>query len=379
MNNMIPQALNAIRGNVTKDFMVKAARDSPGTWHKDYLHIWPRDSLFVALELMKHDRAFAERIAESIIDLPHDNSLFYQRYEQDSQPDPHAWCNNDDSRQLDQDALKFVIMSNLPNLKTDIKRTRENYSGFLRLIRERRTCTDVWEQKRGYFFYTTASIIWGLLSAERIMPDTKSNHAKILGEIVKSLDSFYDEGMKSFVKSPGERIIDLEVVLGINVLFESGLNIFERKNDLLRVVSTLKALEDELCYVICGVKIPIRYKGDFWNGEFVSDGSDCRPWPMGCAFISQAYSHVADRALKLGDIELHYESLGNAKRWLEYLRATPNIEQFPEQIDFDGSVPKYVPKPLTWCASEFLKAERMYAEAKSKSPRKMFHVGVYNN
>jgi GH15 family glucan-1,4-alpha-glucosidase len=373
MNNIVPQALDAIRRNVTKDYMVKAAEDSPGLWHKDYLHVWPRDSIFVALEMMKHDRAFAEKIVESVMSLPCDNGLFYQRYEQNSHPDPHGWCNNDDSRQLDQEALRFVILSRLPKIDFDMKVLEKSYSELLRLVREKKPSTDVWEQKRGYFFYTTASIIWGLLSAEKIVPDLRKGHADILKDIVKSLDSFYDEGLRSFVKSPSERIIDLEVILGINVLFESGLNIFERKNDLLRVVSTLQALEDELCYVVCGIKIPIRYKGDFWNGEFVSDGSDCKPWPMGCAFISQTYCHVAERALKIGDMELHEKSLRNAKRWLDYMRSTPNIESFPEQIDFDGSIPKQVPKPLTWCAAEVIKAERIYKEAKDKSPRKIFY------
>jgi GH15 family glucan-1,4-alpha-glucosidase len=367
MDNILPLALDAIRRNVTRDFGVIAAPNGPGS---EYMHIWPRDSIFVALEVMRHDNKLAERIVERIVNLPHDDGMLYQRYNPDGKPDPNGWCNHEKARQLDQDALKFVALSHFPGTIGRDKLLRF-YRELLKRIKNRDSSTDVWEQKRGYFFYTTASLIWGLLSIEKIVPGIGSNHRSILKDLIKSIDSFYDEGLKSFVKSPSERIIDLEVVLGLNVLFESDLNILDR--DLQRVVSTLEALEDELCYVVCGIKIPIRYKGDFWNGEFVSEEGDCRPWPMGCAMISQTYSHVADRALKSGDYEMYEKSLRNAKRWLEYLKMIPNIKHFPEQIDYDGSMPRCVPRPLTWCAAEMMKAERLYEEAR-KSPKAIFKV-----
>jgi GH15 family glucan-1,4-alpha-glucosidase len=366
MNNIVPLALDAIKRNVTRGYGVIAASEGPGN---EYMHIWPRDSIFVALEMLRHDRGFAKKIVENIANLPHDRGMLYQRYNLDNNPDSKGWCNSEKARQLDQDALKFVAMSHFPK-SVDKEKMLKQYSEFLKRIKNRDSSTDVWEQKRGYFFYTTSSIIWGLLSAEKIIPKLRYRHRKILKEMVKSLDSFYDEEIKSFVKSPTERIIDLEVVLGLNVLFESGLKIFVSREDLAKVISTLEKLEDELCYHVCGVKVPIRYKGDFWNGEDAC--GSCRPWPMGCALISQAYSRIAERALEIEDYELSKKALRNAKRWLGYMKSVPNMEHFPEQIDYDGSLPKNVPKPLTWCAAETLKADRIYSETKKKSPRLMF-------
>jgi GH15 family glucan-1,4-alpha-glucosidase len=314
----------------------------------------------------KQPEIVAEKIIENVINLPHDNGLFYQRYNPDGQPDPHGWCNNNDSRQLDQDALGLVAISHFPSLKKDSVKVLKHYNELLKRIKSKNTSTDVWEQKRGYFFYTTASLIWGLICAERIIPESKIKHEDVLKELIKSLDCFYDEKLASFVKSPSERIIDLEVALGINVLFESGLNIFNNREKILRVFSTLEKIEKELCFKINGIKIPIRYKEDFWNGEYVGSKGNCRPWPMGSAIISQAYFHLSEASLKIEDYELFWKALKNAKRWLRYARLTPNIENFPEQIDYDGSLPKSVPRPLTWCAAEVLKAERIFYQTKEK-------------
>jgi GH15 family glucan-1,4-alpha-glucosidase len=365
MEDIAILAFDAIKRNITKHGVI-AATQSPGKDHKDYWHIWPRDSIFVALEIANFDRIFAEKIVESIINLPHDNGMFYQRYEQDSIPDPHGWCNDDDSRQLDQDALKFVALARLPNIKFNRKDIKNSYKELLSRIENRCPSTDVWEQKRGYFFYTTATLIWGLRSAEKILPKSAARHSRILRELVNSLEAFYDEKMQSYVKSPSERIMDLELALGINILFESGAKVFDSHKKLMRVISTLESVERELCHSISNVKIPIRYKGDVWNGETWGPSIVCRPWPMGCAIISQSYCHAAKAALEMNCYDLFLKSLKNAERWLNYARSVPNIESFPEQIDYDGSMPEFVPRALSWCAAEIIKAERMFQESRRK-------------
>jgi GH15 family glucan-1,4-alpha-glucosidase len=360
--SMIPLALSTIKKNTTSRYNVIAAPEGPGTDHKEYLHVWPRDAIFVALELKNFDRRTAEKVVENVLALPTDNGLFYQRYELDGKPDPRAWCNGDGSRQLDQDALRFVAVSKFPGLKIDLEKLKESYTALLNQIKDKKTTTDVWEQKKGYFFYTTAALIWGLKCAEKIIPGAKDQHKDVLKQMMDSLDSFYDEKLKSFVKSPSEKIIDLEVVLGLNILFESGLELFNTKEELLKVLSTLKAIEKELCVTVGKSKIPIRYKNDFWNGESVGANGSGRPWPMGAAMISQTYNHVADAALTIGEYELAREALENVHKWLGYVKSLPNIHVFPEQIDYDGSLPKLAPKPLTWCAAEVMKAERLYLD-----------------
>lgn len=130
IEGLIPLALSAIRSNVTERYSVIAASEGPGTDHKEYLHVWPRDSFFVALELKNFNPGMAERIVESILNLSTDNGLFYQRYELDGSPDPRAWCNGDGSRQLDQDALRFVAVSKFPSLKLDLEKLKESYLSF---------------------------------------------------------------------------------------------------------------------------------------------------------------------------------------------------------------------------------------------------------
>jgi len=365
MSKLTKKAMEIIMKNTTDDHKVMAALEGPGGDHKDYLHVWPRDSFFVALELKNFNRSLAEDIVRGVVKLPTDNGLFYQRYELNGIPDDRAWCNGDGNRQLDQDALRFVVLAEFPGIRTDIKEIKKNYESFLDQIKQKKTVTDVWEQKNGYFFYTSTAIIWGLKSAEKILPESKEKHKKILDEIVKSLDSFFDKKLNSFVKTPSEKIIDLEIILGLNILFQYGNGIFASRQRLEKVVSTLKAVEKEIAVKIGDVKVPIRYKEDFWNGEKVGPNGSGRPWPMGIAFISQAYSYLVKAALSIREFGIAEEALEDAYRWLSYLKNTPNIEQFPEQIDFDGSVPQQVARPLTWCAAELLKAERLFSEAKA--------------
>jgi GH15 family glucan-1,4-alpha-glucosidase len=261
---------------------------------------------------------------------------------------------------LDQDALKLVAVAEFPRLKFDKKKLKQCYESLLKYLVDNKTVTDVWEQKRGHFFYTHAALIWGLKSAEKIFTKPKRKHKKILKKLIRDLDSYYDKNLNSFVKSLEERIIDLEVVLGLNILFE--LNLIKTKEKIKKVISTLQAVENELSVNIRKLKIPLRYKGDFWNGECVGPNGNGRPWPMGSAMISQAYSHVSRVALSLGEYDLARKSLHDTKRWLNYVKKLPNIEKFPEQIDFDGSLPQFGPKNLTWCASEIIKAHRLYSE-----------------
>jgi GH15 family glucan-1,4-alpha-glucosidase len=358
--NLTLKALDAIKRNMTQTHSLSAALEGPGTDHKEYLHVWPRDAIFVAMELKNFDHIMAGKIVDNVLNLPTDKGLFYQRYELDGNPDPRSWCNCDNARQLDQDALKFIAISKFSDLRIDLEKIKESYTALLNQIKDKKTSTDVWEQKRGYFFYTTAVLIWGFKCAEKIIPESKTQHDDILKDIIESVDSFYDERLNSFVKSTSEKIIDLEVPLGLNILFESGLNLFNTKEKLLRVLSTLEAVEKELCVKIGKSKIPIRYKEDFWNGECVGKKGSGRPWPMGVAIIAQTYIHVANTSLKIGEFEIARKALEKTHEWLRQMKEIPNIHQFPEEIDYDGSLPNFVPKQLSWCASEIIKTERLY-------------------
>lgn len=361
ITGLVPKALNVISENTTDNFGVFAAPDG----HEMYLHFWPRDTIFIALELRKSSPKLSKKIVEATLNFPTDKGLFYQRYDPDCSPDPDGWANEDGKRQLDQDALKFVSLVEFDNLNLNKAEIKESYYSFLDQIKRKLTSMDVWEQKTGYFFYSTATIIWGLKSVEKAFPEFKKTHKKVLKGIIESLDSFYDEELGSFVKSTDEKILDLEVILGLNVLFDAEVD-FDRK-DLEKILSTLEAVEREIVVDFGDYKIPIRFKDDFWNGEIVGDSGIGRPWPMGTAMISQLYANCARLAGDLGDFDLEKQCLRNSERWLKYIKKVPSIHEFPEQIKRDGSVPALIPRPLTWCAAEILKAERLFFEAKNRN------------
>jgi GH15 family glucan-1,4-alpha-glucosidase len=366
ITGLVPKALDVISKNTTKDYGIVAATKGPGMNGGEYLHIWPRDSIFIVLELMKSNKDFSSKIAKNLLSLPTNDGLFYQRYELDGSPDPDGWCNVDGRRQLDQDAMKFVLLAEVPSLEFDREKLKKSYFSFIGQIKNKNTSFDVWEQKSGYFFYSTATIIWGLKSVNKIFPELNDNHARLLSDLVDSLNRFFDEERGSFVKDFSERIVDLEVVLGLNVLFDAEVRFDER--DLDRILSTLKVIEEELTVDFGDYKVPLRYKGDFWNGEVVGESGIGRPWPMGTAMISQLYANCAKLAGELGKTDIEEKCLEESKRWLEYVKKTKNIEEFPEQVKkSDGSIPDMSPRPLTWCAAEVLKAERLFFEAKVRN------------
>jgi len=85
MNNLSKlgtAALKVIESNTTPEFSVIAAPNGPVQGdHKEYVHSWPRDTIFVALEMRHLDEKLAEKMVENLMNLPTDNGLFYQRYE----------------------------------------------------------------------------------------------------------------------------------------------------------------------------------------------------------------------------------------------------------------------------------------------------------
>jgi len=274
--------------------------------------------------------------------------------------------------------LRFVALSLFPSLKMDKNTIFKSYNSLLDQIVAKNTVTDVWEQKRGYFFYSTAALIWGLKSAEKIIPGSSKIHREILTELVESIETFYDNERESFVKSPSDKTMDLEVLLAIMILSQCQIEELKSSKHLKRILSTLRNLVSELCVTVNGKKIPMRYRQDFWNGEIVGTEGIGRPWPMGVAFISQVYSFAANLALELGEFEMAEYSHKMSNSWADQLTGIPHIHQFPEQIDKDGTLPESAPRPLTWCATEILKSYRLN-EATGKKIRENSNLAMLSS
>ena len=362
------KAIKCIEDNCTKNGIV-AASSGPhskagGKIHKDYIHIWPRDAVLVSLELANHNKTGSQIQLHSIcsgLQTCKNTGLLFQRYELDGLPDEFCWCNETGKRQLDQDALRLVAASKLPKLKKN-----KIYASFLSLMEKlerEETSTDVWEQKQGYFLYTTVALILGLRAGEKMFGETFESK-KLIARLLKSIEYFYCNEKKSFVKgvSKENKLIDLEVVLALNLILENDL--FCDSKFLIKSLNSLERVEKDLARNISGVLIPIRYNGDFWDGEKVGKAGVGRPWLMGSAMISSCYSNIAKNARGLGNFVVESFAEEKAKFWLLQFENCPNAEHFPEQICLDGSLPKNGPKNLSWCAAEYLKARRLLEELK---------------
>ncbi len=366
MHHLESMALTCIEENCRKNGIV-AAKQGPksiqnGQIHEEYIHIWPRDAALVALELTKINKLAGELQINAICNLPTINGILFQRYELNGSPDEFAWCNEQGKHQLDQDALKLFAAS-----KSKAGNKSKMYTSFLSLlekVREKEKSTDIWEQKQGYFLYTTTALILGLKAGEEMFGSTIESK-ELISNLKKSIEAFYCTKKHSFIKSPLEQesTLDLEVVLALNLLLEN--DIFSGSKFILKCINTLQAVERELARPVCDVSIPIRFKDDFWNGEAVGENGTGRPWPMGCAMISQCYSQIARKAQNLNNFLIQAFAVEKAKFWLLQFENCPNIHLFPEQVDFDGSIPKTAPKNLTWCAAEYLKAKRLVKESEN--------------
>ncbi len=366
---MLIEALQVIKNNVTESGIAAATSGPVSNGHREYLHVWPRDAILCALEWIDYEPQKAYDSIEAVCKLQlNDAGLFYQRYEFDGKPDEFGWTNSHGNYQIDQDALMLVGASKLPKNKLNDKLNQTIYLHYLNLIKyieKENTATDVWEQKRGYFFYTTSALIWGLECAEVLFENEKlsPNHFKIKNKLIESLTGFYNKPMNAYVKSPEEPIMDLEVILGLVILNYTSV---AKNNEkfLLNQLNSLFVFENELMVKVGSGAAPIRYDGDFWNGEIVGASGIGRPWPMGTCLLSSAYSLAAMNSKKMNSVNLYNYCINKSKINLELVKRIPHANKFVEQIDKNEFVPANGPVGLSWAASEYLRAIKLHQEAK---------------
>jgi len=349
-------AFEAVSANACKAGIAAAATGpNAPDGHAEYVHVWPRDAALVALELGEHGASEAKALAGALCALERDSELLFQRYELNGEPDPRGWCNEAGKRQLDQDALVFLAAQRL-----GIQHTA-GLDALLKEVEAGTPSTDVWEQKQGYFFYTTCALACGINAAAKLASGQRIRCKKTVSMLVQSLDSFWNNELKCFTKTP-QGTIDFEAALGITLLLQ-----FKPFNPdfrfLCRSLLTLKKIEKELSVRVGCSKALIRYKGDFWDGERVGPEGIGRPWPMGNLFVSEAYSLLAIEFSRMKNKTIAKQCLEKAKAWLASTEELPGFNEFPEQVDPKGFVPASSPKKLSWCAAEYLKATRLARQA----------------
>ncbi|NYZ74671.1 hypothetical protein H0O03_00185, partial [Candidatus Micrarchaeota archaeon] len=352
-------ALEAVSANACQAGIAAAAiGPNAPDGHAEYVHVWPRDAALAALELVNSDAAAAKSVAGALCSLKRDSEfLLFQRYELNGDPDPRGWCNEKGKRQLDQDALVFLAAQKL-GLAAPIK----SIGALLTEVEAGTPSTDVWEQKQGYFFYTSCALACGINAAAKLAPEQKLRCKNVVSMLAQSLDSFWNNELKCFTKTPNGTI-DFEAALGITLLLQ-----FKPFNPdfrfLCRSLLTLDKIERELSVRVGCSKALIRYKEDFWDGERVGPAGIGRPWPMGNLFVSEAYSLLAIEFSRLKNKKIAELCRRKARAWLAAAEELPGFNEFPEQVDPEGFVPASSPKKLSWCAAEYLKATRLLASAR---------------
>jgi GH15 family glucan-1,4-alpha-glucosidase len=361
---LLVEALEVIEGNAVPAGILAASKGPIEKGHAEYLHVWPRDAVLSALELMNYRPNEAYRTLEAVCRLPtNPNGLLYQRYEADGTPDNLAWTNGDGAHQIDQDALKLVGASKLPANRLTcplLEKLHQDYLALVSYAYGGKTSTDVWEQKKGYFFYTSAALLWGLACSRKLFGEKKlsPNHGRLEARLRSSITQFYNPAMGCFVKSPSESVMDLEVALGLCVLFEAKA-FAGNKTFLTRAVNSLAFFETELLRPVGDGFAPIRYHGDFWDGEIVGTAGIGRPWPMGTAMLASAYGYCAAEAKSQGDDQTAKYCSVQGKQWFYALQKLPYASTFAEQITVDGRLPPMGPHKLSWAAAEYLRARRI--------------------
>lgn len=364
-------ALEVIRRNSCKAGLA-AACSGPATpdGHLEYVHVWPRDAALVALELAHCDAVAAAALTSSLAALQRDNGLLFQRYELNGRPDERTWCNFNCSRQLDQDAL---VLLSAYKTKVVLPELKSGLEALFAQVEARLPCTDVWEQKQGYFFYSTCALACGLAAAGKMIKSERSRCDATVRRLAESLDCFWDNELRCFTKTP-DGTVDFEVALGIALVLEYKPFAPDFRF-LCRVLLSLGRIENELAARVGNSFALLRYKEDFWDGERVGAAGIGRPWPMGNLFVSEAYSLLAIEFKQLKNKRLDAHCSKKAGVWLAAAEAIPGFNEFPEQVGASGFAPPNSPKQLSWCAAEYLKALRLLALSRQlNSARQAFDV-----
>jgi oligosaccharide amylase len=377
--NLYKRSLMIIRAHADNHGGIVAAADSDiMAFNRDtYTYVWPRDGAFVSLALdgagySEVSKRFFEFCARS--QTP--DGYLLHKYNPDGSVGSswHPWLRDGEPQlpiQEDETALVLVALGKHFEQTQDFEFLQQMYEKFVKKaaqflcdFREAGTglplpSYDLWEEHRGIFTYTTATVIAGLQSAAYIAQMLghlkHSEHYHQVADEMKQALVFhlFDEKEQRFVKKikrknnlTTER--DLTPDASIAVVWKLGV----LPPDDPRVVSTMQQLERMLA-----VKTSIggfaRYTVDHYQSVIApSDEVPGNPWII--TTLWNAQWHIAC-AKTLADLEIAKKALS----WVKQYASPAGI--LAEQLHPYTGAPLSV-APLTWSHATYVETVLMFVK-----------------
>ncbi len=346
-----------------------------------YTYVWPRDGAFVSLAL---DQAgygeVSHRFFEFCIRCQTPDGYMLHKYNPDGSVGSswHAWFKNGEPQlpiQEDETALILHAMQKHFEQDQDFEFLQRLYESFVKKAAEflcnfREEATglplpsyDPWEEQRGIFTYTVATVIAGLHAAAQMAQmlghDRHSERYQSVADEMKQAMHFhlFDEAEHRFVKKiirkDGKTIErDLTPDASIVAIWKLGVLSVEDP----RVVSTMEALDRLLT-----VKTPVGGWARYTNDTYHFPGSPTvdapgNPWIITTLWKAQ---WIIARAKTV-------EELAQAKPFIDWVvQCATSTGILPEQRDAYTGLPLSV-APLTWSHATFVETVLQYVDAEKR-------------
>jgi glucoamylase len=384
--NLYKRSLMMIRVHADNHGGILAAADSDiMAFNRDtYTYVWPRDGAFVSLaldaagynEVPRRFYEFCARVQEP-------DGYMLHKYNPDGSVGSswHPWFRDQEPQlpiQEDETALVLYALSKHFETSQDFEFLQQMYESFIRNaaqflcdFREEETglplpSYDLWEEHRGIFTYTIATVIAGLQAAAYM--------AQMLGHVTHSeryhqvaddmkqalLFHMFDEKEQRFmkkIKRKNGETVERDLTPDASIAMVWKLGVLSPEDP--RVISTMRQLEQALT-VKTDVGGLARYTIDHYQAV-TTPNSDVpgNPWIITTLWNAQWKIACAKTQADLND----------AKKNIEWtLKHASSTGILPEQIHPYTAVPISV-APLTWSHATYVETILLYVK-KEKEIRK---------
>lgn len=373
------RSLLVVRTQIDEDGAVVAANDTDIllTNRDHYSYVWPRDGALVAYAL---DKAGYPEITEKFFKFCRsaltEGGFLWHKYHADGSVGSswHPWVRSGHAQlpiQEDETALVLFALWHYYQHERNLEFVEDMYESFilkaadfLMTYRDIRTglpldSFDLWEERRGVFTFTTATVYAGLRAASkfaRLFGDyglAEKFEGAATGIRQQMLMYLYDEDLgrftRGFYAGEGGRLVkDLTLESSLYAITE--FRVFDPNDP--KAVRTMQAVERGLW-----IKTPVggiaRYTNDFYfqkSGDI--DRVPGNPWIICTLWLAEWY---IDRARTRDDLLRPAELI----EWT--MKQGSEAGLLPEQLDPETGEPVSV-APLTWSHATFVLAVLKYIE-----------------
>ncbi len=325
VKELYDRSLYIIRAHIDKDGAIIASADSSifHRFNKDhYSYSWPRDAAFItpALDFAGYGditKRYFEFCARTITS----KGYFLQKYLPNGSfgSSWHPWSDLDGNPQLpiqeDETALviwalyqHYLATKDIEFIDGMYNRLVRPAANFMVSYTDKETglplkSYDLWEERRGFLTYTTATVYGGLKSASKLAELTGNiEEAEMYSNVAEQIKSallkhLYDREVGRFLRmidtDKNKLYKDYTIDASLSAVFFMG--VLPPHDE--RVVSTMKAIEEKL-YVKDGIGGIARYENDLYHRI---DDTYPNPWIVTTMWLADWYIELGNlnRALEL--------------------------------------------------------------------------------